>query len=536
MKRQVMMLAVACAAVAAFAETKTVEMQPGENWWGVMNYYGTKMPFTAATDLTMDLCKDNNSNQSASLLLSDRGRFVWCDEQTVVTIRGGKITMTSKSEPIELDASAKTLREAYLKAMARHFPPSGKTPDLLFFSAPQYNTWIELTYHQNEKDILAYAKSMLDNGLPPGVLMIDDTWQYAYGTWEFDPRRFSDPKGMVKKLHAMGFKVMLWMCPFVSLDSPEFRRIEWASNPDDVKGWPTKGGLLTDGGKPAAVRWWNGYSALLDLTHPNANAWFTEQLDRLVRDFGVDGFKFDGGGVAFYARGYRANDPKASSGAQSQAYSAYSLKYPVCENRNCFRFQNVPVVERLHDKEHSWEALRKLVPDMMAGGLLGHPFLCPDMVGGGSWTAFLPGAPFDADLFVRSAQVHALCGMMQFSASPWRYLDKGRQQIVRDTVRLRQERFAAYFVDLAKECGKSGEPMIRNLEYNYPGQGYASVLDQFMMGRRLLVAPVMEKDAKTRKVVLPPGKWLGDDGREYAGPATITVDAPLARLPHFTSL
>ena len=47
------------------------------------------------------------------------------------------------------------------------FPPSGKTPDLLFFSAPQYNTWIELTYHQNEKDILAYAQSMLDNGLPP---------------------------------------------------------------------------------------------------------------------------------------------------------------------------------------------------------------------------------------------------------------------------------------------------------------------------------------------------------------------------------
>ena len=126
--------------------------------------------------------------------------------------------------------------------------------------------------------------------------------------------------------------------------------------------------------------------------------------------------------------------------------------------------------------------------------------------------------------------------MMQFSASPWRYLDKERQQIVRDTVRLRQERFAAYFVDLAKECGKSGEPMIRNLEYNYPGQGYASVLDQFMMGRKLLVAPVMEKDAKTRKVVLPPGKWLGDDGREYAGPATITVDAPLARLPHFTAL
>ena len=40
-------------------------------------------------------------------------------------------------------------------------------------------------------------------------------------------------------------------------------------------------------GRPAAVRWWNGYSARLDLTHPNGRAWFKEQLDGLVRDFGA---------------------------------------------------------------------------------------------------------------------------------------------------------------------------------------------------------------------------------------------------------
>ena len=544
MKNGLLLGVAALLAWTGLAETKTVDMMPSEHWWGVMNYYGTQMPFDAATDLEMDVRKSNMSNQAASFLVSDKGRFLWCDEQTKVTIRGGKITMEADAAPVELDVSGKTLKEAYLAASAKHFPPCGKTPDLLFFSAPQYNTWIELTYHQNEKDILAYARSMLDNGLPPGVLMIDDTWQAGYGDWRFEPTRFADPKGMMDKLRAMGYKVILWMCPHVSMDTPAYRRLAWGTNPDDVKGYPTCGGFLgVKGGKvhprskavePAAIGWWNGKSAFLDFTHPNANAWFREQLDRLVKDYGAEGFKFDGGHFQFYAQGCETYKKGASSGEQVMEYAKFALEYPVTEYRNAWRFQSQPVVERLHDKDHTWEALRKLVPDMIAGGLLGHQFMCPDMVGGGSWTAFLPGAPFDPDLFVRSAQVHALCGMMQFSASPWRYLDPARQQIVRDVVKMRQEKFAGFFVELAKEAGRTAEPMIRNLEYNYPGRGYANVRDQFMMGHTLLVAPVVEKDAKTRKVVLPPGRWLADDGKAYDGPATVEVDAPLARLPFFT--
>ena len=530
--KKIMMVAAAVTAGMGFANTVTVEMKPGEGWWGVANYFGTKMPFTEKSSLKVDLRREGFANQFASLLVSDKGRAVWCSDQTVITVSNGQITVESETAPVKVEAAGRTLRDAFQYAAAQWFPPSGKTPDLLFFSAPQYNTWIELTYHQNEKDILAYAKSMLDNGLPPGVLMIDDTWQAGYGDWRFEPSRFSDPKGMMDKLHAMGYKVILWMCPWVGMDLPAFRRIAWGVNPDDVKGYPTKGGFLMDGGKPAAVRWWNGYSALLDLTHPNARAWFKEQLDGLVRDFGADGFKLDGGSVDNYAHGYGTYRKNASSGEQVLAYATYALEYPVCEYRNAWRFQGQPVVERLHDKGHRWSELQKLVPDMIAGGLLGHPFMCPDMIGGGSWTAFLPGAPFDAELFVRSAQVHALCPMMQFSASPWRVLGKEDQQIIRDTVALRQ-RFAPKFVELTNTSGLTGEPMLRNLEYNYPGMGYANVSDEFMMGDDLLVAPVVEKGATERTVVLPPGTWTADDGTVHEGPKTFSVKAPRARLPHF---
>jgi alpha-glucosidase len=125
--------------------------------------------------------------------------------------------------------------------------------------------------------------------------------------------------------------------------------------------------------------------------------------------------------------------------------------------------------------------------------------------------------------------------MMQISASPWRVLSKGHQAVFSQAVRLRQ-RFAPRFVELAKESARTGEPMMRNLEYCFPGRGYAEVKDQFMMGDDLLVAPVVEKGAESRKVVLPPGRWKADDGRIFDGPSEIEVSSPLARLPYFIQI
>ena len=539
--KKLLLSSISLLSLTLLADTQTVKMTAGENWWGAANFFGTKMPFTEKTDLKIDLRKDNYHNQCASLLLSDRGRVIWADAQALFTLKNGEITVESDSE-IVVTKGGDSLPEAYRFAMRKWFPASGKMPDPLFFSAPQINTWIELTYHQNEKDILGYAKTMIDNGVPAGVLMIDDTWQAGYGDWRFEPTRFKDPKGMMDKLHAMGYKVMLWMCPYVGMDLPSFRRVAWGTNPDDVRGYPVKGGFRAEKGKrpvangrveAKACRWWNGYSAFLDFSHPNANAWFTEVLDGLVRDFGVDGFKLDGADLTAYnLKTCEALDPKATNGSLNNGYAAYALKYPFCEIRNLWRLQQMPVVVRLHDKPHTWEALRRITADMIAAGVIGQPFICPDMVGGGEWTTFIPGSPFEPDLFVRSAQIHALCPMMQFSASPWRVLDAEKQQIVRDTVALRQK-FAPMFVELAKKAATDGEPILRGLEYNYPNQGYASVIDEFMMGTDLLVAPQMEKDATTRDVVIPPGTWKADDGTTVVGPKTITVKTPLARLPHF---
>ena len=546
-------LAMAASATALHAGEMSVKMLPSENWWGLCNNFGSSMPFNEDTKFACDLRKNNYNHQSLSFLCSDKGRVIWCAEPVCVRISNGEISLSSDMGEIVLKEDAgRTLAEAYRYGSGAWFPPTGEEPEMLYFSAPQYNTWIELTYHQNEMDILAYARSMVDHGLPPGVFMIDDTWQHGYGEWYFDMGRFSDPKGMVEKLHAMGYRVLLWMCPFVSMDTPAYRRIAFGRNPDDVKGYPSRGGFLTSSRKPgrggvppvAPIDWWNGKSALLDFTHPNAVAWMAEQLDRLVADYGVDGFKFDAGDVRFYAGtvGSKDGPPRLYAAVdgvppvrQSALYGDFALKYKGSEYRNGFGFAGKPVIMRLHDKAHSWKDLGRLIPDMLAAGFVGCPFICPDMIGGGEWSTFIPGSPFDPELFVRSAQVHALCPMMQISASPWRVLSQEHQKLFKEAVALRQ-RFAPRFVSLARESAKTGEPIMRNLEYCFPGRGYAGVKDEFMMGRDLLVAPVLEKGAVSRKVVVPPGRWRADDGKTYDGPAVVDMAAPLSRLPYLERL
>ena len=259
-------------------------------------------------------------------------------------------------------------------------------------------------------------------------------------------------------------------------------------------------------------------------------------LKQAQEKYGIDGFKFDAGDNNCYASTpMKAFDAAAATVDHTSSWAKIGLSFPFNEYRACWKMGGQPLVQRLGDKDYSWDAVRQLIPQMCVAGLMGYAYACPDMIGGGQWAAFLniKDDEFDQALIVRSAQVHALMPMMQFSASPWRVLDKEHQAAVKDAVALRQ-RFAPRFVKLAEECAKTGEPMLRNLEYNYPGRGYAKIKDQFMMGDFLLVAPQTEKGGKARKVVVPPGSWRGDDGAVVEGPVEITVQTPLSRLVYFT--
>jgi alpha-glucosidase (family GH31 glycosyl hydrolase) len=489
-------------------------------WWAGVIDHGFQMPLV--NGYAADLDGETYGNQAQPLLLSSRGDMIWCDNPFTVQLSQSGLIVDARVGGLHRAKSGDSLREAYLYASRTYFPPTGKMPDEMMFLAPQYNTWIELMYDQNQSGILNYAEGIRENGFPPGVLMIDDNWQQNYGQWDFKRDKFSDPRAMITRLHQKGFKVMVWICPFVNTNAEPYSQLAGREL------------LLKDAsGGPALVEWWNGRSALLDLSNPQAADWLCSQLDRLRADYQIDGFKFDGGDSSFY-KGIVAFK-SVSPNTQSELYGRIGLEYPLNEYRAMWKMGGQPLVERLRDKAHSWDDLRKLVPNMILEGLMGYPFSCPDMIGGGEYKSFQDGSKIDQELVVRSAQCHALMPMMQFSVAPWRVLDHAHLDAVLKAIRIRQKH-SSYILSTARQSASTGEPIMRSMEYAFPHQGYERVNDQFLMGDQILVAPVLEKGATRREVFLPAGAWKGDDGRRYSGPCKIIVPVAFDQLCYFDKM
>ena len=498
---------------------KIIKTTPETSWWfGVINH-GHLMPLKAG--YRADLYANLYGNQAQPLLLSNQGDVIWYEQPPKLFMSDDKIVVDIKGN-IQHHKSGNTLREAFLFASKTYFPPSGKMPDITLFSKPQYNTWIELMYDQNQKDILKYAKSIINNGFPPGVLMIDDNWQEDYGKWDFNLRKFKNAKVMIDSLHQMGFKVMLWICPFISADSDVYRQLS------------AEGALLKrQDSTTAVISWWNGVSGLLDFSNPAAVGWFHKQLEYLVNEYQVDGFKFDAGDPEYYKDIISYKDIEPNDHAS--LFGQFGLTYPLNEYRAMWKMGGQPLAERLRDKEHNWDDMQKLIPHIILQGLCGYPFSCPDMIGGGEFTSFLEGKLIDQELVVRSAQIHALMPMMQFSVAPWRILNEVNLSAVKKAVKIR-EKYTDYIIDLANQAAETNEPIVRSLEYSYPYQGYAEVKNQFLLGEKIMVAPVVEKGELKRTIQLPSGLWKDHSGKKYQGPVSFEMETAIDVLPYFEYL
>ena len=250
--------------------------------------------------------------------------------------------------------------------------------------------------------------------------------------------------------------------------------------------------------------------------------------------YGVDGFKFDAGDISHFTDPTLAyHEASATSVDLCEAWAKIGLDFPFNEYRAGWKMGGQPLVQRLGDKDYSWQAAQLLIPDMIAAGLLGYAYTCPDMIGGGQYGSFLnvDQSKMDQALIVRSCQIHALMPMMQFSVAPWRILDEKHLAICRDYAQLHQQ-MSPYLLEQAHLAAKTGEPIVRHMEYMFPQQGFVDCKDQFMLGDRYLVAPVLTPSGK-RQVMLPKGVWRDDLGQQFKGPKTLEIEVPLERLPYY---
>jgi len=499
-----------------------VEFLADEYWWGGNVHDGVNMPYDSSCNVTVDLSL-NTSNQSSGLFVSSKGRYFYDDEPYTISFKYGSI-ITDRE--ISFSEGHCNLKGAYLAAMKKYFPFNGTSPNELFFAKPQYNTWIALNHNQTENGILYYVNAILGLGLPPGILMIDSCWERFFGDLDFDRGRFPNPKEMIDKLHKLGFKVMLWISPCISPDTTVFRSLR---NTDII--------IRDKDNNPAIRKWWDGYSAVLDLTNPKACEWFSDKLNYLRQAYGIDGFKLDGGDTYFY----KADDltfVKGSPQSQIKAFAQFAQQFEFNELRMAWNNGGSPLVMRLADKQHSWDGygLNMLIPNTFVQGLTGYSYCCPDMIGGGEYMQFNSRADsLDAELFVRYAQTCALMPMMQYSALPSCLKDEKAVSLIVEAAHIR-ENYSDYIIETVKQCAKSGEPIMRPLAYSFPDGEFEQTKDMFMLGDSLLVAPVTKKGVTEITVVLPDGEWKYVPTGEIYNGGICTVPAGIEILPHFEKI
>jgi len=411
---------------------------------------------------------------------------------------------------------------ALLRRIVKEIGYPAQTPPADYFKLPIYTTWVEHKTGVSQQKVIEYANQIHNNKLPCGVIEIDDRWESHYGDTEFDSMKFPDPKAMVSTLHGLGYKVTLWVHPFVNPDSRTFR-----DHQDD-------GLLLRDrSGKLMLTRWWNGPATIWDMSNPKASAEFRHRLHALQSQYGLDGFKFDGADVNFMSTDAMPLN-NITNAQYSDVYNKEATaQFTYNETRVGVYSQPLGIVQRLIDKNSVWtnkNGLQSLIPEAILSSVRGFQYLMPDMVGGNQYD----NDTIDKELIIRWAQASALMPLLQFSWGPWHF-DQEAIDRVREASELHIQ-FAPYIFDLATRARTTGEPILAPLWYHAPKDSDTyRIVDEYMVGGDVVVAPVLTKGASTRDLYLPAGNWRDyNTGESRQGGRWLRgYSAPLNRLPLF---
>ncbi len=500
-----------------------ISIADDEFWYGGFIDDTINMPYDKKTKTHIDTVNGRFANQLNPVLLSTNGRYVYIEGDFVLDIDNGEINISTSED---FDYGEKdSFKNAYEYLKDKYYAGQG-APDKELFEKPQYCTWMALGYNQTQDGVINFAKSILKAGMPAGEIIIDDGWSPYYGNWDFKKYEFPNPAKMCKKLAKLGFTAVVWITPYVSPDSAEYREL--------LK----KNLLLKKDGNPLLASWWNGYSACVDLTVPDGEKWFTDKIDYLMNTYGVKGVKMDGGESSIYGANVCNSQDKPVSGMNlCEIYGKIAAKYGISELRVTYKCGGLPVMQRVCDKSHAWKdqdnGFDGLVKKMLVQGLFGYPYTCPDMVGGGLIGDVFNGVKEDEELNIRYMQLATLMPSLQFSKTLWNYSPQ-LKKIILDMLKLRSK-YMGIILDEVENSAKTGLPIIRSTFFEYGVMPENT--SQFFIGGKLLVAPVLNKGQLTQTVYLPFGKWLYEPTAQvFDGGKTVTVCAPVEILPYFIKM
>ncbi|KAJ0175335.1 hypothetical protein K1T71_009476 [Dendrolimus kikuchii] len=419
------------------------------------------------------------------------------------------------------------VKKAHQYAVDKYLGRPKGIPDARMITYPIWSTWARYKRNVNAAVVLKFADKINKYGFPNSQLEIDDLWEVCYGSQTVDRRRFPNMRAIVRALKAKGFRVTLWTHPFINKGCEPWYTIA-----------KKNGFLVTSEYGSVETSWWNDNgttTAYIDFTNPRARQWYLSRLQMLRKAYGLDSFKFDGGESSWspqipILKGNVRDQPGVITAGYVRAVAQFG---PMVEVRTGYRTQDLPIFVRMTDKDTYWtfeNGLPTLVTTLLQMNMNGYPLVLPDMIGGNGYTE-----PPSKELFIRWLQANVFMPSMQFSYAPWDF-DQETIEISKKFVALH----AKYALEIIKACEKAatdGSPVNPPIWWIAPNDTATyDIWDEFLLGESILVAPVLERHARSRDVYLPAGDWFaqGNPNLKLKGGDWIrNYPAPLDTLPYF---
>ncbi len=393
------------------------------------------------------------------------------------------------------------------------------------------------------KRVQEQATLIADEGIPASAIWSEDwlgesinpiTGHNINYHWEWDPTAYPELPALIDGLHAQDLKFLGYFNPFVTQGFSEWdEAIAGGFLPKSPDGAPYEMTILTKLG------------SVVDLTNPAARTWLLEHLEA-GRALGLDGWMAD----------FAEWVPYDAQFADGRTGATVSSDYPrlwqevnrqACRPEDgCVFFVRSGYTGSSALSTAVWagdqntdfgedDGLPTAVRIGVGLGLVGVAFYGSDIAGYTS--AGVP--PSTRELFFRWTEHGAWTPIMRThegNAGPDNWWFDEDAETLAHFKRYAQEhaRLFPYLRALMHEAVATGIPPMRHPALHEPTPRTLVARDIYLLGPRVLVAPVVAEGAVTRSLGLPPGRWVDlRDGRAYAGDTEITVDAPLDAIPVF---
>jgi alpha-D-xyloside xylohydrolase len=497
-----------------------------------------------------------NTDVGIPVITSSKGYMLFWDNPAVTTI--------SSSAGGDVNAGAKVLRwssecgtaiDYYFCYGDGSIDAAMKAYRHLTGDAPLMPKW-ELGFWQckeryaSQDELLGVAKKLRELKVPVDGIIQD--WQYwppgtnTWGSHLFDPKRYPDPAGMFKELHAMNYHALISVWAKFDLGSENSKELN------------AVGGMFP---QVTSYAFPPGYGQWYDPFATVGRQTYWKQMRDEIFSKGADGWWLDAPEPEIGGMGFRTY--KTPMGPGYEVYNAYPLmhsmgiyqgqraatdkKRVVILTRSAYAGQQRNIaITWSGDIQGTWEVLKNQIPAGLNFSLSGIPYWNTDTGGFfGSRSAGNgdPGNPKYQELFSRWFQFSAFCPMFRVHGSYglqpgkefWRF-DEKTQGTLRTYLDLRY-RLLPYLYSTAWQVTSEGSPFMRPLVVDFPKDPQViGIGDQYLFGPAIMVTPVTTAGATTRSVYLPAGgaPWFNFwTGATSPAGQSVEAAAPVETLPLF---